>query len=66
MEYMHVYLCMLYGYAINKVKSGDFGHQVNSDIDLQTVENQIRRLLMGRLIRIYTVCLFTLFCYFKN
>ena len=27
----------------NRVKSGNFGHQVNSDIHLQTVEIQIRR-----------------------
>ena len=40
-----------------RVKSGNFGHQVNSDIYLQTVEIQMRRLLMSRLIRIFTVCL---------
>ena len=39
------------------VKSGNFGHQVNSDIYLQTVEIQLRRLLMSRLINIFTVCL---------
>ena len=39
------------------VRSGNFGHQVNSDIHLQTVEIQMRRLLMSRLIRIFTVCL---------
>ena len=33
------------------------GHQVNSDIHLQTVEIQMRRLLMSRLIRIFAVCL---------
>ena len=27
----------------NRVKSGNFGHQVNSDIHLQTVEIQMRR-----------------------
>ena len=43
------------------VKSGKFGHQVNSDIRLQTVDIQMRRLLMSRLIRIFTVCLFNLF-----
>ena len=37
------------------VKSGYFGQQVNSDIRLQTVEIQMRRLLMSRLIRIFTV-----------
>ena len=41
----------------NRVKSGNFGHQVNSDIHLQTVEIQMRRLLMGRLMRIFTVFL---------
>ena len=40
-----------------RVKSGNFGHQVNSDIHLQTLEIQMRRLLMSRLIRLFTVCL---------
>ena len=40
-----------------KVKLGKFGHQVNLDTHLQTVEIQMRRLLMSRLIRIFTVCL---------
>ena len=44
-----------------KVKSGKFGHQVNSDTHLQTVEIQMRRLLMSRLIRIFTVYLVNLF-----
>ena len=48
------------------VKSGNFGHQVNSDISLQTVEIQMRRLLMSRLIRIFTVCLVYLFFYSNN
>ena len=43
-----------------RVKSGKFGHQVNSDNHLQTVEIQMRRLLMSRLIRIFTVCLVNL------
>ena len=47
--------------ACGRVKSGNFGHQVNSDIRLQTVEIQMRRLLMSRLIRIFTVCLVNLF-----
>ena len=46
---------------MGRVKSGYFGHQVNSDIHLQTVEIQMRRLLMSRLIRIFTVCLDNLF-----
>ena len=46
-----------------KVKSGKFGHQVNSDTYLQTVEIQMRRLLMSRLIRIFTVCLVNLFLF---
>ena len=46
-----------------RVKSGNFGHQVNSDTHLQTVEIQMRRL---RLIRIFTVCLVNLFCYSNN
>ena len=44
-----------------RVKLGKFGHQVNSDTHLQTVEIQMRRLLMSRLIRIFTVCLVNLF-----
>ena len=40
-----------------RVKSGYFGHQVNSDIHLQTLEIQMRRLLTSRLISIFTVCL---------
>ena len=44
-----------------RVKSGYFGHQVNSDIHLQTVEIQTRQLLMSRLIRIFTVCLVNYF-----
>ena len=42
---------------MNRVKSGNFGHQVNSDTHLQIVEIQMRPLLMSRLIRIFTVCL---------
>ena len=40
----------------SRVKAGEFGHQVNSDIHLQTVEILMRRLLMSRLNRIFTVC----------
>ena len=43
----------------DRVKSGYFGHQVNSDIYLQTVEIQIRRLLLGRLI----ICLVNYFLF---
>ena len=46
-----------------RVKSGKFGHQVNLDIRLQTVEIQTRRLLMSRLIRIFTVCLVNYFLF---
>ena len=49
-----------------RVKSGNFVHQVNSDIHLQTVEIQIGRLLMSRFIRIFTVCLVTLIVLFQN
>ena len=41
----------------DRAKSGNFGHQVNSDIHLQTKEMKMRRLLMSRLIRIFTVAL---------
>ena len=44
-----------------RVKAGKFGHQVDSDTLLQTVKIQMRRLLMSRLIRIFTVCLDNLF-----
>ena len=44
-----------------RVKSGNFRHQVNSHIYLQIVEIQMRRLLMSRLIRTFTVCLVNLF-----
>ena len=44
-----------------RVKSGNFGQRVYSDIHLQTVEIQMRRLLMSRLIRIFTVRLVDLF-----
>ena len=43
------------------VKSGIFGHQVNSDTHLQTVDIQMRRLLISRLIRIFTVFSVNLF-----
>ena len=49
-----------------RVKSGNFGHQVNSDIHLQTMEIQMRRLLMSRLTRIFTICLVNLFFYSNN
>ena len=49
-------------FLYDRVKSGNFGHQVNSDIYLQIVEIQMRRLL----IRIFTVCLVNLFLYSKN
>ena len=35
-----------------RVKLGNVGHLVNSDIHYQTVEIQMRRLLMSRLIRV--------------
>ena len=44
----------------NRVKAGNFGQRVNSDIHMQTVKLQMRRLLMSRLIRIFTVCLVNL------
>ena len=44
-----------------RVKSVNFRCQVNLDIYLQTVEILMRRLLMSRLIRIFTVCLVNYF-----
>ena len=49
------------GEECSRVKSGKFGHQVNLDTHLQTVEIQMGRLLMSRLIRISTVYLVNLF-----
>ena len=49
-----------------RVKSGNFGHQLYSDIHLQTVDIQMRRLLMSRLIRIFTVCLVNLLFHSNN
>ena len=45
----------------SRVKSGKFEQQVNSDARLQTVEIQMRRLLMSCHIRISTVCLVNIF-----
>ena len=44
-----------------RVKSGNFGHQVNLHIHLQIEEIQMRWLLMSCLIRTFTVCLGNLF-----
>ena len=52
--------------TLYRVKSGNFRYQVNSDIHLQTVEIQMRRLLMSRLIRMFTVCLVNLMFYSNN
>ena len=46
-----------------RVKSGNFGHRVNSNIHLQTVELQMRRLLTSRFIWIFSVCLVNLFLF---
>ena len=46
-----------------RVKSGKFGHRVNSDTQVQTVEIQMRRLLMSRFIRILNVCLVNFFLF---
>ena len=48
------------------VNSLNFGHKVNSDTHLQTVEIQIRWLLMSRLIRIFNVCLVDYFVFNSN
>ena len=44
----------------SRVKSGIFGNQVNSDIHLQTVEIQMRRLLIRIFIQL---CLFNIYFY---
>ena len=50
------YVCLFDQGACYRVKSGKVGHQVNSDTHLQTMEIQMRQLLM-----ISTVCLVNLF-----
>ena len=45
----------------NSVKSDSFGHQSNLDIHLHTVEIHMIRLLLSRLIRMFTVCSVDLF-----
>ena len=49
-----------------RVKLGNFGHQINSDIHLQTLEIQMKQLLMSRLFRIFTVCFVNLVLYYNN
>ena len=39
-----------------RVQYGNVGHQVISDINMQTMGIQMRQLLMSRLIRIFTFC----------
>ena len=56
----HVADHLLYLKTNIRVKSGNFGHQANLDIHLQTVGIMMRRLLMSRLIRIFSVCLVNL------
>ena len=62
--YSHEQTSLLNG--VYRVNSGNFGHQINSDIRLQTVEIQMRRLLMSRLIRTFTVCLVNLCFHSSN
>ena len=49
-----------------RVNSGirKFRHQVNSDIHLQTEKIQMRRLFMSRLIKVFTVSLCFVSCFF--
>ena len=60
-NYFSTYLCSISPATKAMVLSGKFGHQVNSDTHLQTVYIQMRRLLMSRLIRMFTVCLVIFF-----
>ena len=53
-------------FQMSRVKSGNFGHQINLDMHLQIVEIQMRRLLMSCLIRIFTVCLVNYIFHSKN
>ena len=57
---------LLTPFKLKMGKVGNFGHRVNSDIHLQIVEIKMRRLLMSRLIRIFTVCLVNLLFYYYN
>ena len=50
-------------FSRNRVKLGHWGHQVKSDIRLQTVEIQMRRLIMSCLIGIFNVGSLNLFFY---
>ena len=47
-----------------RVKSGNFGHQVNSDIHLQTVEMLMRRLIEPS--HQHFPCLVCLFIFYSN
>ena len=49
-----------------RAKSGAFGNLVKTDIHLQIEEIQMRRLLMSRLIRNFTVCFVNLFFHSNN
>ena len=60
-RYKGMHCFVHHGQKSIRIKSDNFGHQVNSDIYLQTVEIQMRRLLMSRLIRIFTACLVNFF-----
>ena len=60
-------LCTYLAMEYSKVNSSNFGHQVESDIHLQTVEIKMRRrLLMSRLIRIFTVLVYFSITWLKN
>ena len=48
-------------FKVIMVKSGTFGHHVNLEIHLQTLEIQMRWVLMRRLIRVFTICFVNLF-----
>ena len=59
-----ILLLLKYKKCSARMELGKVGHQVNLDTRLQTVEIQMRRLLMSCLIRIFTVCLVNL--YFRS
>ena len=58
--YFFIAFSALIGFAhdLSDNQVGEMGHQVNTDIHLQTVEIQMRRLLI---IRIFTVCFLNIF-----
>ena len=56
-------LCQIGFREINSVKSGNFGHEVNSEIHMQTME---LKTLLCFILQIFTVCFVDKFLYSNN